>query len=537
MDYYTLAKEGAYLAEAIKGASVAKVYQGERGITLRLRHSPAPFLNFFLDPEYSSFFLSREPLFEDHGHFAGLLERHLKGARLKAIHHPKGDRVFYFDFVHVDFVGKTRSFSLIFEVLGRHSNMVFCQENRILDAWSGYSPGRLYLPPQSPRGIYLGDAERDRVLEVIALKGIDGLAEEFYPVPRFLLRRLKDLCGELSPQGLVRFWEAFEGLRGELFSPYLWLVEGRPYPFAVDGARKVEVDDGLKEAVLGYIRLKALEETRRRLKKVVSARIKRLRSLMERLRRELEEAADYERFRLWGETIYINMNRITPNQELLVVENPYRPDEVLEIPIKGNNPSATAQEYFSIYSRLKSKREKVEKRIEEVASELSFLEDLLWQIEEARDGDVLSDIEDVLVEQGYIIKRGRKRLRGQRPSYLELDIDGYKVLVGRNSRANDYVTFRLAGREDLWLHVKNYPGAHVVVKGRDIPADVVEKAASVAAYFSRAKEASKVEVDYTKVKNVHRGKPPRPGFVWYKDYSTIVVTPKSPEEVADVEKG
>lgn len=451
-------------------------------------------------------------------------------------------------------MGNVKRYELIFEVLGKQSNLILCEEDRIIGCWyrkegglddRSILPGRLYFPPERKEGIFIQEVDRDFFLSALAEGGWDSFAKRVYPLPKFLLKELRSRCKSLdTPQSLVNCWEQFRKVRGELFSPYLWISKDHSnvYPFGKEGTERKDVNDALESFVRGFLAGKELEAEKKALRKVVSGRIKSLERLMGRLSSELSGLEDYERFKLWGEALLINATRLKEGMEKADVKNPYNPDELLVIPLEGKRPVQVAQECFSKYTKLKSKKEHLERRIEEVEEEKAFLEEVLWQIEEAESFDELKQIKEMLEGLGYIrssqqVKRSFSKRPGTEPKYLTFRIDGVTVYVGKNSRANEYVTFKLAKKDDLWLHVKGYPGSHVVVRGKDLSDELLEKIASVAAYFSKVKGAKKVDVDYTVVKNVRKAKPYRPGRVFYTNYSTVTVEPKSPEEVGYVEEG
>ena len=550
MDYFTLLKEYRFAKEQIEGASVQKVHQGDKGVSIRLRSAPFRFLNFVVHPDASCFFLSDEPLFTGTGHLSSVMESHVKNARIRSFKAFKGERVFIVELLHRDFVGRERIFSIVYEVLGRQSNIIFCENQKIITCWykregdfekRSVMPGRLYMMPDRAEGVYFGDVDRDLFMSVVAQEGIKGFLKKVFPVPRFLMKEVMERCGEPSTaEELLCAWQRFWELREELYSEKLWISPDglRALPFRRDGMDELTINEALQKHVVAFFEHKGLEEKRRRLLSVVDGRLKALRRLSEKLEQELKETDGYERFRLWGETLLVHMKRVPEGVEEVELENPYAPSERLRIPVGHKRPSQAAQEFFAKYSRLKSKREHLERRVEEVEAERRFLEEVRWQLEEASILSELEQVEELLRDTGYIKEeKTRRKKEVYRPKYYVYDLGGAQVFVGGNSRANEYVTFKLAGRDDIWLHVRGYPGAHVIVKGNAVDDEVIEKAASIAAYYSKARNSRKVDVDYTKVKYVRKAKPYRPGMVFYTNYSTLTVEPKIPEEVEHVEEG
>ena len=149
----------------------------------------------------------------------------------------------------------------------------------------------------------------------------------------------------------------------------------------------------------------------------------------------------------------------------------------------------------------------------------------------AEDGDALEEIRRELESGKYIKAEKRGKKQKETPSApLEFSFAGYTLLVGRNNRQNDFVTFRLSRAEDTWLHVKNMPGSHAILKGTlPVPEDVLYRAAQLTAYFSSGRDSSQVPVDYTKAKHVWKPGGAKPGMVLYEKHHTMYVTPASPE--------
>ncbi|NPA15908.1 MAG: fibronectin-binding domain-containing protein [Deferribacteres bacterium] len=558
MDYYTLNKQFNYIGDKLLHSQVLKAYYNSRGFSLGLRRAGEKFwLNFALNPELAVFFLGKEPLNRESLYFAVLFNNLLKNARLKGLNHIEGERLFVFEFEKRDFSGKPRGIKLVFEVIGKKVNLILVEGERIIDAARreegafeerAVLPGRTFFFPDSPRKEYLWSAERDRVIEAVAKEGVFALMRHFYPVPKFVVEEISARLGKeelSSPQELIDFWRVFLEVKEELFSSELYLYRK---PFKVFPLRRSCLEGGevmeSNEAVRLYVELfereKALSSLKSELLRTVRREQKKLKKVLGELLSQLEKAKGREKYKLWAEAILINLARIKDYSEHIEVPNPYNEDEVLKIPLKkGKKPSRVAEEYFERYAKLKRAEEFLLRRKQEVERELSFLQELEWQIESSTSLSELEEVREILEECGYIkSKTSSKKPKKRTPSYRAFRLKDVEIYVGKSARGNDYVTFKLASRDDLWFHVKGYPGAHVVVKAkRPLSHEELEKAAAVAAFFSKAGSSSSVEVDYTRVKFVKRAKNYKPGMVVYKNFSTLRVKPHIPEEVEHVEKG
>jgi predicted ribosome quality control (RQC) complex YloA/Tae2 family protein len=191
------------------------------------------------------------------------------------------------------------------------------------------------------------------------------------------------------------------------------------------------------------------------------------------------------------------------------------------------SPSENAQNYFSRYQKAKNAVKIVHEQIEKADEEIVYLEQLLQQLESASTKDV-EEIREELEEEGYLrVRKQTKKKKAHVKPVLEnyTSSDGTQILVGKNNKQNDYLTNKVAGKEDIWLHTKDIPGSHVVIKSPDPSEETIKEAAKIAAYFSKARESSSVPVDFTEVKQVKKPKGAKPGFVIYEGQQTVYVTP------------
>lgn len=192
-------------------------------------------------------------------------------------------------------------------------------------------------------------------------------------------------------------------------------------------------------------------------------------------------------------------------------------------------PSENAQKYFSKYQKAKNSVSIVIEQIEKAREEVLYFENLLQQVQSASPKDI-QEIREELVEGGYIRdrqKRNAKKISNAKPILDHyLSSDGTEMIVGKNNKQNDYLTNKLAARDEIWLHTKDIPGSHVVIRSKEPSEATVHEAAKLAAYFSKARNSSSVPVDYTKVRYVKKPSGAKPGFVIYDNQQTVYVTPE-----------
>jgi predicted ribosome quality control (RQC) complex YloA/Tae2 family protein len=192
------------------------------------------------------------------------------------------------------------------------------------------------------------------------------------------------------------------------------------------------------------------------------------------------------------------------------------------------SPSENAQKYFSKYQKAKNAVDIVVEQIEKAQVEVIYFDNLLQQVQAASPKDI-QEIREELVEGGYIRERQKKKLKKAQNAKPVLDhfisTDGTDIIVGKNNKQNDYLTNKLAARDEIWLHTKDIPGSHVVIRSKEPSDETIQEAAILASYYSKARNSSSVPVDFTRVRFVKKPSGAKPGFVIYDNQQTVYVTP------------
>ncbi|MCP3026180.1 NFACT family protein [Halobacillus sp. A5] len=246
-----------------------------------------------------------------------------------------------------------------------------------------------------------------------------------------------------------------------------------------------------------------------------------------------EAADDYQKM---GELLTAHMHLVKSGDAAVTVVDYYDPDQS-ELTIELNpvkSPSENAQNYFQTYQKLKKSKQVIQQEIKKAYGEIEYFERLIQQVESAREEDI-EDIREELREQGYLKKRTPAKKSKKKPSKPSPESyqssDGTPIYVGRNNKQNEYLTNRIAHKTDIWLHAKDIPGSHVVIKASDPTESTLFEAARLAAYFSKYSQSSSVPVDYTLIKNVRKPSGAKPGYVTYDDQQTLYVTPDAEEVI------
>ena len=507
--------------------------------------------------------LSSEKLRRGEGKPTGLLlllRKYVRGAHLSAIEQPPSERILRLEFDHPEWGCS----ELILEVMGRHSNIILVDASgRVLDSAKRVGehmsrtrpilPGRPYTPPPPQDKLPPTQLTEHRLREILAghepgtqvwqalvagLRGISPLlAREIsfraLGQPRATVAQVErltpllDAIADLLAPLAEGHWQPSivqEGEHPAVYAPYPPTHRGEPQP-AESMSRAIEI------CVAAVTGLDPYASAKRPLREEIAAARARLERRRKAVQSSMARATHAQQWREWGDWILTYAHAIQPRQNELVIEP--GDGEVLIIPLDPAKPAVeNAQAYFSRYRKAQRAAEDGPARLEEVTLALQDLEQIETDLDLAASRPDVDEVRAVLIEEGYMRKKGGTRARGPASRPLSLTSpDGLTLLVGRNSRQNDDVTFRRARGDDWWFHVRGVPGAHVIVRalGKSLPPDTIRRAAELAAYYSRSRGESDVAVDYTQRRRVRRIRGAAPGLVSYAGEQTIRVTPRAPE--------
>lgn len=511
--------------------------------------------------------------------FCMVLRKHLESGLLTSVEQPGLERILTFHFESINDAGTLKHLALHCEIMGKHSNLVLVDEdsNCILDGAKRFThevnryreilPGVPYILPPSQDKQNLIDLTEERFNELMLSAPLEkklrdillGLLEGFSPLLcREMIFRAglpQDMvlneCGEYE---LGRLWQELrkirEGIAKSRFCPTL-VREGNSfteyYPFDLLQFETGEKEhpETVNDVLLAFFKSKEnalrVNEVRHKLDRIVNTQIKKAANKLAVQEQDLEEASGAEEDRIAGELITANMYRITRGDKVLETPNFYDPGQkTIAIALNPSfSPSQNAQRYFKRYRKAAVKKQKATQYIAESREHLDYLDSVSVAIAQAVSLPELDEIREELVQQGFIKPDKKKKPQASKlPGYLTFtSSEGFTILVGKNNRQNDFLTMKVAKNEDVWLHAKNMPGAHVIIKaeGKEIPEATLTEAAMLAAYYSKGKLSSNVPVDYTQKEHVRKPKGAKPGLVIYDHQSTIYVTPEE-EKVKRLEE-
>lgn len=490
--------------------------------------------------------------------FLMMLRKYLDGAILETIEQVANDRVVHFHFTRRDELGDLQNFVLIVELMGRHSTILLMNRatGKIVDTIKhiGHSqntyrtllPGSLYVAPPKQDTVDPYTLNQTKVFEMLSrLEELSPkvLQQTFQGFGRDtadeLVSRLKE-----RPNEKVTVWEEFFA---ELADPVpTYLKSGNkefftPVPFhsLMEQADWQETYQSLSALLDAFYHEKAdrdrVKQQGSELLKKIDNELKRNKHKLEKRQQTLRESENAEEFRQKGELLTTFMAQVSRGAGEVELANYYDENKPIKIALDpALTPNQNAQKYFQRYQKLKNAVKLIHQQIAETKDEIAYLESVEAQLEIAAPKDLLT-IREELAAQGYVKNRTKQRKK-QTPSQPErfLSSDGTEILVGKNNLQNDQLTLKTARKTDYWLHTKNIPGSHVIIRSDSPSEETILEAAELAAYFSKYRHSAQVPVDLVQVKHIRKPNGAKPGFVIYENQTTYYVTPE--ETILDLKQ-
>lgn len=505
--------------------------------------------------------------------FCMLLRKYLQGGRFLEVSQPSSERILHFKIENYNAEEGLTVFTLIFEATGRFANLVLVDgEGRVLDALKrlperdGQSravlPGVLYTPPPAPAGrqletltvqdlrLLIDRSPADRPLRQILVEEILGVspflaAEVLYRAGLDPKTAAGSLSPEETPAQAEKIYSALAELHRQIkageIRPYCYERDGRPVDFFPYRPLSLPESALVPAASLNQAVAKTLDQRehqeelaarQRNLIKIVTRAKKKTEKKAEKQEEELAQAEDADRWRIYGELLTAYRHQVPRGASQVELVDYYDPEgKTVTIPLDPALPvNQNAQNYFKKYAKAKKGRARIAAELEKTREELAYLESLESSLQNDLDLDELTAVEEEMQEAGLTKERrttGRSRQSsGGRPALFRSS-EGWEILVGKNNRQNDQLTFKISSPRDLWFHTQKIPGSHVLIRcgGKEVGQVTILEAANLAVYFSKARHSSKVPVDYTERRHVHKPAGARPGFVLYKNYQTLTITP------------
>lgn len=554
------------LKKSILNSKIDKINQPEKDeiiITLRKERKNLKLL-ISASPKYPRFNLTSvvksNPL--QAPMFTMVLRKYLIGGKIIDIVQQEGDRIVKFFIEASDELGFNSIYTLIVEIMGRHSNITLVRErdNKIMECIKHVAPSMNSYRVLYPGVTYKSPPEstkinpfsfNDTTLQEFMDKNSVTFNKNFFvscftgistSLSEHLFIEYNKIYIDFSTNNICTFLNTFINtlLDNEIFKIYK--DKGGDYvDFYVTPLSQLEEEytfevlNDIHELMDKYYLEKDKQERIKgrsvNLQKLITTNIDRCIKKENKLNDLLKKCKDKDSFKIKGDLLTSYIYSIKKGDKTFTTVNFFSEDtEEITIPLDENKtPSENVQSYYKKYNKLKKSEESAIEQLEKNNEELHYLYSVLTNIENCESYTEIDDIKEELISTGYIRKRksnvkNSKKSKASKPLHY-ISSDGIDIFVGKNNIQNDYLSLKFANKNFMWLHTKNIPGSHVIICSNDVPDTTLIEGATLAAYYSKAKESSKVPVDYTLVRNLKKPNGANPGMVIYNTNYTMFVEP------------
>ena len=496
--------------------------------------------------------------------FCMLLRKHLQNGRIVSITQPGLERIVRMDIEHLDEMGDLCQKTLIIEIMGKHSNIIFCHaDGTIIDSIKHVSglvssvrevlPGKPYFVANTqdkfnPLETDLETWETQVIPKPTAVfKAIYGSYTGISPILAQEICYRAGVDGEastasLSKEEVTKLYETFAALMTQIkegsFAPHIAYTGKQPVEFAAfpltlysQGNDHIVPYESISLLLEHYYAekntLTRIRQKSANLRKIVQTALERNIKKYDLQLRQIKDTEKRDTYRIYGELLNTYGYGVEPKAKSMEALN-YYTNEMITIPLDPElTPQENAKKYFDKYNKLKRTYEALTELTAQVKEEIEHLESISTALDIALQEEDLVQIKEELTENGYIRRKGgTKKEKVTSKPFHYISSDGFHMYVGKNNYQNDELTFKFATGNDWWFHAKNMPGSHVIVKceGADeLPDRTFEEAGRLAAYYSKGREQDKVEIDYIQKKHVKKPAGAKPGFVvYYTNYSLMI---------------
>lgn len=469
--------------------------------------------------------------------FLRVLRKHIEGGIVERIEQIGNDRIVHFTINNTDEIGDRIKRHLYLEIMGKHSNIILTDDsNKILDSFKHLTPNTNSARTLMP-GFNYEFPPTDKKTNPFTVDTISDKLDNTLAIHKAVLRLLEGF----SPLA-VKEMLSMDNDIDIAFNRFMQTLQTNASTFSIDGKEDfyfrpvahgiyTESYSSLSEMLDIYYKDRAVRERVRNqtndLSRHLNSLLQKNEKKLAKLVDELEQTKQMDEMNLYGELITSNMYQLKQGMDEFITKNYYN-EETVTIPLNPRkSPAENAQYYYKQYNRLKTRKAHATEQIKATQDEIAYIETIQMQLDHISVDDI-DDIRTELAEQNLIKKKHKTKQSKKQQSSIDyyLSRDGQEIVVGRNNLQNEYITHKLGRNNYLWFHTKDIPGSHVVILDSNPTDGTVEDAAMLAGYFSRAQGSSKIPVDYTEIKHVHKPSGAKPGFVTYTDQRTVMVTPE-----------
>lgn len=501
--------------------------------------------------------------------FLMLLRKYIGSAKITNIFQMGLERILCFELEHLNELGDLSRKKMYVEIMGKHSNIIFTDENnKIIDSIKRISanmsslrevlPGREYFLPKELQKKELLNIELKEFTEILKSKeyplsksiymnfaGISPLIAEEIIIRASLSSQSS--CVSLSELEYTHLFHTIENLLEDInthnFNPNI-IYKGeealefssiRLFSYKNESYNEVDYNSVSKMLYDYYYAREVFLLNRQKsfdLRKIVNTALERASKKYDLQEKQLQDADKKDIYRVYGDLLNTYGYSLKGGESSFTAENFYDNNNEITIPLdKNKSAKENAKKYYDKYAKLSRTTKALSEEILKTKGDIEHLQSIQTALEVSSDDESLSQIRQELVDFGYIKKHSSsKKQKITSHPYHYISSDGYDIYVGKNNYQNEELTFKVATGNDWWFHAKGIPGSHVILKSNneeELPDRAYEEAASLAAFYSKAKDADKVEVDYIQKKNIKKVAGAAPGFVIYHSNWSMVVTPRA----------
>lgn len=490
------------------------------------------------------------------------LRKHIEGSRIVKVEQINGDRIMCIQTDKLEMDGSITSTFIYVELMGKYSNCIFVQDEVILESLIHVSPlmnrersisPKLHyeLPPNANR-VSLMDFDYDEIKNLLTSFGDGTVQQSIRAIFNGFGKSLLDevlLTSNLSGNEIISdlISTQVDALAKALYELKIKLNESNGLLTLInDNNKKAHatfilqnykvlkeystISEALEESIHNT---KSIHTADKELEKILTAAIKKEEGRHQKIKDELDDTNKMDTYKLYGDILMINAHLQVQYEPSIQLPNLLSEDgELLTIPLKPNLTIVeNGQWYYKLYTKLKNRMVSGEYQLNASTTKLEYLKSILYSITLATTRESLEEIRKECMDAG-IIKKSKKPLSYKlgKSNYIHLTIDEGEIFIGRNNQQNEYLTHRFAKPTDIWFHTQDIQGSHLILRLNVEPDDMIlSKVAQYAAYFSKARETSKVPVDYTYIKNIKKPPGSPLGFVIFNTHQTMIVEPKKPD--------
>ena len=563
------------LHKKLLGGKIDKVYQPENDeVVLHIRNNKENFKlvlscsasnpRVYLASDYKKENPINAPM------FCMLFRKYIQGGNIVNVSQVDFERIIKISVESFDELKEKTTKDIIIEIMGRHSNIILTHSsnNKIIDSAKRIPPSVSRVRQILPGQTYVLPPKQDKLNPItnISLNSfVDTLSSFDGPIFKAIYSKFlgispviaKEICfranidenllvSEISSDDISKIYKEFHNLfkhiKDNIYNPCMVIdtsidkvLDFSCINLSLFSNLSIINDDSISKILENYYATKDIKDRIHQrssdLRKSISIKLDRLYNKLNKQEKELIESENADIYKIKGELITSYIYMIEKGTESVEVSNFYDPEyKNIKISLNTNfTPSENAQKYFKKYNKLKTAKKEITSQMEITKEEIDYLENIMLSIENCENLAELMDIREALGKVGYLRSKNnsKKETKLTTKPHEFVSSNGFKILVGKNNKQNDHLTLKVASNEDIWMHTKNIPGSHVIIKteGKEVPDETIFEGAMLAAFFSKSKMSSQVPVDYTKKKNVKKPNGAKPGMVIYDTNNTVYVTP------------